>query len=394
MNLNNEFGKDFNFKDDFKSFNNKIITYLKEKNINWNNSKIYLVIGGIILGSLILPNPPSIENDMPLFISENIIAKLNNAEFIKNINDNELLEVITNEEVNNEDIKIENKINNPKPKNDTIIETKPNKKNEPNKTIIELHRNNKVINLELEDYLIGVVGAEMPASFHIEALKAQSIVARTYVLKKIKENKIITDTIMDQVYKDNEELKLMWGLEFDKYFSKIKEAVTKTASEYLSYNNNFIEAVYHSTSNGKTEDASYVWGNSFPYLISVESPWDLNATSYYKETTKDFDNFSKLTGINLNEFTTIEILSKTNSGRVEKIKINNTVWTGIELRTLLGLRSTDFELIINNNEILIKTKGYGHGVGMSQYGADGMAKAGYNYKEILNHYYPNTILKK
>jgi stage II sporulation protein D len=186
----------------------------------------------------------------------------------------------------------------------------------------------------------------------------------------------------------------MWGSSFQTYYDKVRNAVASTKGEYLSYGGNYIEAVYHSTSNGQTEDAAVVWGNSYPYLKSVDSHWDLDASSYLRETPKGFDVLSSIIGINFNTDTNIEVLSRTSSNRIDQVKIDDKIFSGIELRTLLGLRSTDFDIRIEDGQAVFVTRGYGHGVGMSQYGANGMAKEGSGYREILSHYYPGTQIKE
>ena len=241
--------------------------------------------------------------------------------------------------------------------------------------------------------MTGVVAAEMPASFSLDALKAQAVLARTYALKAMKTGKTLTSSNATQNYKTTLELKNMWGGSFDTYFYKVKRAVDDTKGLYLSYNNDFIEAVYHSTSNGYTEDSSYVWGNSFPYLVSVESIYDNTNQSFYMETFLSYEDLSSKLNDLITYDTEFSIISYTTSGRVDKISINNNIYSGIKLREKLGLRSTSFEIEKNSAGVVFKTKGYGHGVGMSQYGANGMAKNGYNYKDILTHYYPGTILK-
>ncbi|MDD2518390.1 MAG: stage II sporulation protein D [Bacilli bacterium] len=437
IDFNYEFGKDFNFKNfkkKFNSFNDYILDYIKTKQINFSNGKILIVVGGVLLGTLFMNNNQ---------ITIKPPTDFNNYEIVETL-DNHVEEDITEEQIIPKEISaspniIKEEVKTPPPKKvsppikkveETIkpkVEIKPQPKTEvaPKKEVVSptpkvitepppvektipketspvitqkqitLHRSNgQVISLGLEDYVIGVVAAEMPASFNIEALKAQSVVARTYALKKIDRNERLTDTTSNQVYKDNEQLKNMWGNTYDKYYSKVKQAVTSTEGEYLTYQNDYIEAVYHSTSNGKTEDSSAVWGNSFPYLKSVNSPWDLHASSYLRETSKEFSALKQITGIDFNEFTNIEILSRTNGDRVDKIKIDDTVFSGVELRMLLGLRSADFDIIFENGKVNFITRGYGHGVGMSQYGANGMALAGHSYKEILNHYYSGTTLKK
>lgn len=249
------------------------------------------------------------------------------------------------------------------------------------------------VTLGMTDYLIGVVAAEMPASFNLEALKAQAILARTYAFKRIKNNLILTDTTSTQVYKDNNQLRNLWGENFDTYYQKIRSAVIATDKEVCLYNGNYIDAVYHSTSNGMTEDAVNVWGNSVPYLVSVTSSSDTTVSSYLK--TVDFDNthLLKIFGIDISSLK-IEILSRNQSGRVDKVSVNNQVYSGVQFRNLLGLRSSDFDIVYSNNGISITTRGFGHGVGMSQYGANGMANQGYSYKQILSHYYTDITIEK
>ena len=252
---------------------------------------------------------------------------------------------------------------------------------------VTIYRKNGItIHLPLEEYLIGVVGAEMPASFPIEALKAQAVVARTYALKKIQEGKRLTDTVSTQSYKDNMELRTLWDSSYESYYQKVKMAVEATKGLVLYYEEDLIDAVYHSTSNGKTADSIYVWGSEVPYLKSVDSSWDEDSSSYLKQVSKDFLVVLQLLGIK-EEMTNIKILSKDTSGRVLEVKVGNKTFNGVEFRNLLGLRSTDFDLSIENDKLVITTRGYGHGVGMSQYGASGMAKEGYQYDEILKHYY-------
>ena len=233
----------------------------------------------------------------------------------------------------------------------------------------------------------------MPASFNIEALKAQAIVARTYALKRISENKILTDTLSTQVYKDNSELKNMWGNDFNKYYNKVKESVDSTKGIVMTYNNKYIDAVYHSTSNGKTEDAIYVWGNNIPYLKSVDSSFDKNVSSYERKKEMSLEEISNILDTNITK-DTIFILERNTSNRVVNVKFNDIELTGTTFRSLLGLRSTDFTIELSDSSIIITTHGYGHGVGMSQYGANEMAKSGYNYENILTHYYKGITITK
>lgn len=256
------------------------------------------------------------------------------------------------------------------------------------KTIVTVYRNNgTVIQLELEEYLVGVVAAEIPASFNIEALKVQAIVARTYTLKRISRGLILTDTVATQEYIDTSQMKSKWQGDFQKYYDKVKLAVDSTKGKYITYNGVYIDAVYHSTSNGYTEDSVYVWGNSIPYLKSVDSSWDKVASSYLRTETKDNNTILNILGISISSDTPVEVLSRNASGRITSIKIGDSTYSGVNLRNMLGLRSADFDIVVQDGNLIFTTRGYGHGVGMSQYGANGMANAGYNYNQILTHYY-------
>lgn len=256
-----------------------------------------------------------------------------------------------------------------------------------------IRSNGTIIQLALEDYVIGVVAAEMPASFSIEALKAQAVAARTYVLKKIKQNQTVTDTIQDQVYKDVDQLKKEWGNGFTTYYNKVKQAVLDTQGKAIYYHNQLIDAVYFSTSNGRTEDAKEVWGNAFSYLVSVDSPWDVGTREYLKTVVKSRQDVSNRLGIELSEDTPIEVLERSSGNRIVTIKIGTQIFRGVDLYNKLGLRSRDFDMWVEGDSVYFTTRGWGHGVGMSQYGANGMAKAGYRYDQILTHYYQGVTIK-
>lgn len=259
-----------------------------------------------------------------------------------------------------------------------------------NNTYIKLNNKGNIIKIELEEYIIGVVAAEMPASFNIEALKAQAVAARTYTIKKASAGKILVNSTSDQVYNTVAEMKSKWGSEFTKYYNKIKNAVQATKGKVIKYNGKYIDALYCSMTNGKTEQAEYVWSYSYPYLKCVSSSWDQNVKGF--EVTKNFEYsaVSSALGQTVTKDTLIEVLSYTVSGRVDKIKIGEKTYTGVQVRSKLGLRSTDFKIVLKESNISITTKGYGHGVGLSQYGANEMAKNGYTYNKILHHYYTNV----
>lgn len=407
----------FEFGGKKQSFFKTIKRFLKT--INFKGTKILLVSSGIIIGTLYI-NPYKINKlDTPTnynYVSKIIIHDFNENELTDyeiNINkDNKIqkgniLEKEKNDSVNNVtnvNIQKSNKLSNNVEENSTnksnFTETKKDNYTETkkenikkNEITVTVYRNNgKIINLELEEYVLGVVGAEMPASFNIEALKAQAILARTYALKSIKNGKKLTDTVSTQAYKDNSELQKLWKNDYTKYYEKIKKAVNETKGKVILYNNEYIDAVYHSTSNGKTENSKNVWKNILPYLVSVDSSWDKNVKSYKKETIFEINEFCNILKLDVEEPITYEIIHN-ETGRVRQITINNKTFSGTEFRNLLKLRSADFEIEINDEKVKVTTYGYGHGVGMSQYGANEMAKQGYSYIQILKHYYTGVVIK-
>ena len=250
--------------------------------------------------------------------------------------------------------------------------------------------------LPLEDYVIGVVASEMPADFEKEALKAQALTARTYIIKhlmseekmKLPENAIVADTEFYQVYKNNNELKKLWGPDYNWKIEKVTEAVKETSGQILTYDGTPIDATFFSTSNGFTENSEAIWVNPLPYLKSVESPWDKNSPKFKGQKTFSINEFQSKLGVKLSEGKTIgNITERTEGKRVAKVDINGKVLTGKDIRDKLGLMSTDFTWERIGDKIVIHTEGYGHGVGMSQYGANGMAKEGKKYQDIVQHYY-------
>lgn len=246
--------------------------------------------------------------------------------------------------------------------------------------------NNEKTELSLEDYIIGVVSCEMPASFDIEALKAMSVAARTYALYKRNKNKTLKTTTDDQCYIDINTMKNKWKNNFDKYYDKISNAVNDTKGEYMTYNDKAIIAFYFSISNGKTENVENVFSQKLDYLVSVDSSWDKKNSSNEKDIKMKVSDFFKKLSINDEKINDIKI-DRSSTNRINNIKINGKSYKGTKFRSLLNLKSTDIEIKYDNDYVYIHTVGYGHGVGMSQYGANYMAQDGYKYEEILKHYY-------
>ncbi|MEW8972033.1 MAG: stage II sporulation protein D [Mesobacillus sp.] len=261
----------------------------------------------------------------------------------------------------------------------------------------------KTEKLPLDEYLIGVVAAEMPAEFELEALKAQALSARTYYVKQmLSPNKVgvpegaqLNDTEIHQVFKNKEELKKQWGVDYKWKMKKIAEAVKATDGQVLTFDGAPIDATFFSTSNGFTENSEEYWSNSLPYLRSVESPWDLESPKFRNQTVMTVADVEAKLGVKLPNSPEIgKVISRTTGNRVAKIDIGGKVLTGKEVRDKLGLRSSDFTWELKGNNVVITTEGFGHGVGMSQYGANGMATEGKNYQDIVKHYYKGVEISE
>lgn len=259
---------------------------------------------------------------------------------------------------------------------------------------------NRIDIVPLEEYVVGVVAGEMPVSFDIEALKAQALAARTYVLKKMEQNidndYDVIDTIANQVYLDNEMLKNSWKDNYIENINKIRKAVSSTRGEYITYNGEVITAFFFSTSVGKTENSEDVFISALPYLRSVDSSWEEGVSPVFKEENRfTKTDFCERLSITCEGKINYDILKTTSTGRIKEIKINNKTFTGSQVVNYLDIRSSYFSIEEVNDTIYVTTKGYGHGVGMSQYGALAMAKKGYTYDEIIKYYYQGVeILKK
>lgn len=271
-------------------------------------------------------------------------------------------------------------------------------------TIKLLHSaTNQIEEIKLDEYLYGVVSAEMPANFELEALKAQAVVARTYTIYKIINDgkkhegaNICDNSNCCQAWITKENRLAKWEENLRKSnWNKIVEAVNSTQGKIITYEGLPINAFFHSNSGGTTETTANVWGGTgYPYLKSVETSGEDTYSQYSSEvvlTKQDFINKFKEKHTNFeidfNAADCIKILEYTEGNRVKKIKIGNLELSGVEVRTILGLKSANFTILIEGESVKLKVTGYGHGVGMSQTGADSMAKNGSNYEEIIKHFY-------
>lgn len=233
----------------------------------------------------------------------------------------------------------------------------------------------------LDDYLLGVVAGEMPASFELEAIKAQVVASRTFVYSRLLS---VDNTTNTQVYLNEEEMKKSWQDHYEDYKAKIEKAIEATRGEIMTYQGECISALFYSSSNGKSENVeNYFAGSPKSYLVSVDSPWDEKYdSSFLREKSFSRAELNQCFG----DFVYRDII-RYPSGRVQSIVINGKNYTGRQVREKLQLASSDFTIEKEGDDFVFVTKGNGHGVGMSQYGAQGMAKEGYGYVDILKHYY-------
>ncbi len=276
-------------------------------------------------------------------------------------------------------------------------------------TSVKVFTDKTVKEMNMRDYLIGVVAAEMPASFETEALKAQAVAARTYTLYKMlvapsekhPEANVCDDITCCKAYKSTEELKSTWGDSYETYLNRIMKAVYDTDGVYIDYEDEPVLAVFHSSSAGFTEASENVWGSALPYLKSVESPeTGEEVPNYTYKTAVSFDDFKTTVKDNCPEAvflddrkTWIGETAKTDSGRIDTVLIGGSEVSGTSLRSMFSLRSAAVSIEVTDEGVIMTTTGYGHGVGMSQYGANALAKDGYGYEDIIKRYYTGVQLK-
>lgn len=291
----------------------------------------------------------------------------------------------------------------------TDIELNKNEIEDSQSSKIKLFHNSdgKIEELGMNQYLYGVVSAEMPANYELEALKAQAVVARTYTIYKIKngskhENADICDNSnCCQAWISKENRLARWeSSKRDEYWNKIVQAVDTTNKQYITYNGEVINAFFHSNSGGKTELAVNVWGGDLPYLQVVETIGEDAYSAYNSEAIFSKDEFVvkmnevyKDFKIDFSLTDCIKILEYTESGRVKKIKIGNKELSGVDTRKIFGLKSSNFSFEIGSN-IKFIVIGYGHGVGLSQSGSDVLAKKGYTYDKIIKYYFKDIQISE
>ncbi len=268
------------------------------------------------------------------------------------------------------------------------------------------HRADEIVTMDLEEYVVGVVSAEMPAWYEFEALKAQAVATRTYTLYSVAHGGCHTNPDADvctnskccQAFSSHERMQNTWGKDYANNYNRVAQAVMETAGEVIVYDGKLCDALYHACSGGQTEDSEHVYANALPYLRGVSSPYE----DPMRQEDVDFgvDALAELiaakypeSGITAdNAREEIAIASAFESGRVDMLRLGKTTITGKQARNLFGLRSTMFTITRSEDGIVFHVKGFGHGVGLSQNGANGMAKHGSDYREILLHYYTGVAI--
>lgn len=274
------------------------------------------------------------------------------------------------------------------------------------KISVYIKKEDKVVEMDTMQYLKEVVAAEMPVDFYDEALKAQAVAARTYMVDRrnnggtdIHKGAVIcTDSTHCKAWISEAERKVLWQDNADEKWEKIAKAVEDTDGVIITYDGKPISAVFHSTSSGQTENASDVWGGNVPYLVSVASVGDSESPKYHSErvlTTEEYRKIAEenISGIDWNNGNFSEIL-RSGAGGIRSLKVGGVAISGTTFRSIFSLRSTNAEITEDSGKITISVKGYGHGVGMSQYGANYLAAQGKSYEEILKTYYTGVEVSR
>lgn len=245
--------------------------------------------------------------------------------------------------------------------------------------------------MTLQDYLVGVLMGEMPASYPLEALKAQAVAARTYTLRRMEQGGTLSDDpAVCQAYIPISQAQEKWGEDWETYLAKLRQAVQETDGQVLTYDGELIAATYFSCSGGRTESAQAVWGGSVPYLVSVDSPGEEDASGFSSTVTVDREEFMDTLGVSS---TGVSAVTYTDGGGVDTMTIGGETFTGVELRQMFSLRSTRFTMEVAADTVTFSVQGFGHRVGMSQNGARVMAEQGSTYEEILRWYYTGVTLE-
>jgi stage II sporulation protein D len=258
----------------------------------------------------------------------------------------------------------------------------------------------------IEEYIVGVVAGEMPANFELEALKAQALAARTYIIRRIVAKDYadvpggayVTDTVKNQVFLDDRQRRANWGKDYQAKLKKVREAVLQTEGKILTYQGNPINATFFSASNGYTQDSEDYWGDVIPYLRRVKVPWDKNSPKYKLEMTIPLNDAEKRLGVQISQAASTssnwyKVIDRSASDHIKKVEIGGKTFTGKEVREKLGLSSTAFDWKVEDGGLRVTTYGSGHDVGMSQWGAQGMALEGKKAEDIVKYFYKDVQIE-
>lgn len=364
LNSTYEFAQDFYGNDRQRSIYERVTNYIRNRGIQFAGDKVYLVVNGIIVSSLtiqpfIRDGKQDVDQMIPLYKYVEIIQDLAP-----------------------KDIKIE------------VLNTSREPEVKAGK-FISLTRSSGILErFLLEDYAFGIVSSEMPLYFEKEARKARAVLARTYALRKEEDKQPILEKNSTQILSNRENLESLWKEHYYEFEKDIKEAVKETKGEYLTYRSKPIDVYTHMVNHGKTESAKDFLFKDIPYLVSVDSPWDLEELVYTSSISFSYEKASKLLNQKIDKDTKIEIISRTAGNRIKQLQIGKYRYRTDYLYYLLGLRSTDFSIKSTEEGLIFTFHSLETGLGMSIHGANGMAKKGFNYKKILAHYFPNTKIKK
>lgn len=293
----------------------------------------------------------------------------------------------------------------------SLSEDKTGEKRKENETVsVYIKSEDRVCDMDVDQYIKEVTASEMPADFHSEALKAQAVAARTYLINRVRvyqktsapeEHKgamICTDSTHCKAWVSEEKKREQWGKDADKNWKKISKAVDDTKNLMITYDDQPISAVFHSTSSGYTENAADVWGGNVKYLVSVRSEGDEQSPKFKSEAEFSIEDFKKIAeekfeGVSW-ENPLVENIIRSEAGGIKTLEVGGTVVDGSDFRFAFGLRSTNIEIELTQASVKMYVKGYGHGVGMSQYGANYLAREGKNFEEILKTYYSGVEISE
>lgn len=343
----NEFAQDFNDTTKKATMQERIGHYIKNCKIPFSGDKVYLVVDGVITGTFSKADLTSSTQEKPILPV--LKEKVKSSKGISNATD----------------------------------------------FIVFLEqKDHSIIQLSMEQYLLGVLASEILPSFHMETLKAQAVLCRTYAIKKMLQERRVQAVNENQIYRDPSFYKFIFMDQYETYIHRLKEAIKQTKGQYLAYEKQLIDPIFHSVGNGVTDLASSIGLENQPYLTNVVSAYDQNSPLFLKTTSQSFEQISKQLQIPKEQLKKIQILEVSPGKRIQKIKVGDQIFTGMQFVRLLGLNSNSFSLSIRDDKIEFTTHGLGHGVGLSQYGANEMAERGISYPQILSYYYPNTKLWK